>query len=284
MAQAETVAQTATAQPQTPTVGKSLFWDDLRIGLQVLSAGAPIVVLGALVAHFASSTFGPAIVLVGMIGTILGVKICCSTPEETGVSVAPLAGLVAGTFAVLATIIGWFTGLPQAGVVVAVLGGVAYVVVAFEMYASAKYLNYKSLVPLALYHLITTVIVAILFVALSSTSQLLMASRTYMELISLGLVSFTTCVAWQLSSAIGRAQVGQAVESTVTEAAEGQSPSTVADDKPTPPPMGAPYFNDEQYNVFQADDASAGGAIVGLMTAVFTVGVVIYAIIALITW
>lgn len=172
----------------------------------------------------------------------------------------------------------------MAGLIVAILGGVAYVVVAFEIFASAKFLGYKSLVPLALYHLITTVVVAVLFIALSSTTELLVASRLYIEVISLGLVAFTVCVALQLADGIKRAQAGEAIEATSAEMEEATKAETLGDDKPPTPPTSAPYFNDEQYNVFQSDDKSAGGAIVGLMTAVFTVGVVIYAIIAMMAY
>jgi hypothetical protein len=43
-------------------------------------------------------------------------------------------------------------------------------------------------------------------------------------------------------------------------------------------------FTDQEWQNFQKDDVVAGGMIVGLMTAIFTVGLFLYATIAFIAW
>jgi hypothetical protein len=48
-------------------------------------------------------------------------------------------------------------------------------------------------------------------------------------------------------------------------------------------PSGRPtYFTDQEWADFQKSDRAAGGAVVGLMAAIFTIGLLLYTTVALV--
>lgn len=58
------------------------------------------------------------------------------------------------------------------------------------------------------------------------------------------------------------------------------SPSPHADHATGP----RPYFTDAEWQAFRRDDVKAGGAIVGLMIGIFTIGLLLYASICVVVW
>jgi hypothetical protein len=68
---------------------------------------------------------------------------------------------------------------------------------------------------------------------------------------------------------------------SVEQAASG-SAAQVPAASPTPPPASRPAFTAAERQAFQADDWHAGAAVVGLMVTIFTIGLVLYAVIAVI--
>jgi hypothetical protein len=66
------------------------------------------------------------------------------------------------------------------------------------------------------------------------------------------------------------------------EQAAGRKTAEVSATSLTPPPASEPPFTAAEWQAFRSQDWHAGAAIVGLMVAIFSIGVALYTVIALI--
>lgn len=285
----ETPSTTEEQTPAVPNIAKNLFWDDVRIGLQVVAIGGIVLALGSLLAQYNTVpiVLSYLIVAVGAFASIIGLKICCSLPKEGGIGSLLLPAAMGCAILAFVTLLGWLVGLVPAAVsapVVAVLAGLAGILFAIAISPMGGFLGDSVL---AFHGHLLTGAMAIFTIAAVIMTLTGVAStdgpRNILEIGGLALAGYLLFVASTLSFAIGRVQQGLLPYRTVSEEEQGLAEEVPEDDMPKAPPTPAPYFNPDEYKVLNKEDTSAGAAIVGLMTAVFTVGVVLYTIIAVIT-
>jgi len=290
-------SEEATVAPEEgytgPEIGPNLFWDDVRIGMGMLVNGLFLLLLGAVI--------GPAIlpvllyallVLIGGIFTVLGLKVCASIPSESGVSQYALGAFVCGALCFVTAIVNWFMSWSQPVLVGAtvVLGAASAVMFTIVFAGCARFLHHHWLTLLTTQFVIVAAFYSFLFILFVMTP---LRENIAIELVALVLTAVVSVFAMYLASmtktALTRAQQGLPVEGKLaaTEAmAAAAGESGVSTEKGPqlehvePPSPEAPLFTESEVKGFQTDDGSAGKAIVGLMTGVFSVGVILYTIIA----
>ena len=328
---------------QAPTdVAQSLFWDDVRAGLKLVSVGVVLLLVGEIGWQFRFHAFlVGAIIIVGAMMTVVGLLICTAIPKETGQRTVGLlaAGCAAlGTLALL--VYQFYPGdLSDVAKIAVVLGAAALVFFALFLRGAASYICHRPLiaaarllVPVATgfavilvlacmsegvenpvvrrwidliaivvvimvtplmaaarrrrYVLLGGVAVSLLVAGLSERvedSAVHSAVRLLIDLLAIAMVAVLAYVAWGVSDAILRCRLGQPLEapryklSAEYLAAEEQRLARENIFYVPPPP---PHFSENEVRFFHADDSKAAAAIVVLMAGIFTVGVVLYLVVA----
>jgi hypothetical protein len=287
MAQVEEMAAQSSKTASPPPIGKNLFWDDVRIGLNLLSIGVIILVIAALAGPWLPGWLTALIVLAGGIVTVLGVKVCAPIPAESGVSMPALGAFLLAGLCFVTVIISYFLGWPTGGLALSiVLGAVAHVLMALVLVGCLRYLGHRWLGTLAMAYVVIAAIyggvVALFFLTPLHTILTFQISVQVLTAAVVGLLSYLACGA---SQALRRAQQGLPVECQ-------PAGETVLDGAPTkmlradkPPPLPEEFaFSQSDVDGFGAQDSTAGRAIVVLMAGVFSVGVILYTIIAVMAW
>jgi hypothetical protein len=268
-------------------VATSLFWDDVRAGLKLVSIGAVLLLVGEIGMQFRFHAFlVGAIVIVGALLTVIGSLICTAIPKETGQRTVALlaAGCAAlGTLALL--VYQFYPGdLPNVATIAVVLGAIALVLFTRFLRGAANYICHRPLIAAARSLVsVATGFAVLLIVVCASELVENSAARLLIDLLAIGMVSMLAYVAWGVSDAILRCRLGQPLEvpqyklSSEYLAAEEQRLARENIFYHPPPP---PHFSENEVHFFHADDAKAAAAIVVLMAGIFTVGVVLYLVVA----
>jgi hypothetical protein len=282
----ENTANTAEAPtpPATPDIGKNLFWDDFRIGLKVLCGGIAVLLAGVILVR-EPQFLSVAIVVIGALVTLVGLKICASIPDETGKNPLALAAFLSAKLCALLAVIAFFMSSSMLALVAVVLGGIAYILFMVVFQAAAQYLRHPTVSAFSLWHLIAAGVISVLLIAVAATGLWATSPMLLLllQVLTAAALIFFMVHALELSAAIQRVQQGQPLilikEAKQVAAAEEE---TVEHEVlPQVHPEGAKVFSEDIVGKLHAQDNSAGKAIVLLMTGVFSVGVILYAIIAI---
>src|SRR5262249_33943369 len=131
--------------------GKNLFWDDVRIGLNLLPCGVVLLLLGAVAGPwFLPQWLWMATALVGGVLTVLSIKICAAIPPESRVSLPAQGALVAAPLCLVTVIVNYVLGWPRGGLVATLLlGAAAHVLFALVLLGCVRYLAHRPLATLA---------------------------------------------------------------------------------------------------------------------------------------
>ncbi len=281
MSQLQVAAQGG-ATSNTPNIGKNLFWDDVRIGLNLMPWGVGLLLLGAVAGPWILPYWlWVALVLVGGLVMVLSIKICAAIPPESGVNLPAQGAMIAAVACLVTVVVCHFMGWPQPGLIAALaLGAAAHVLFALVVLGCVRYLAHPALATLAgAYAVVALIYSVLLFVfflmpAVRDQAQM-QAGLALVSVLVAGFLMFLTSSA---SAALQRAQQGLPAVATAEEAA-ARAGRTVRADKPEPLPEEF-CFTESEVEGFAAQDSTAGKAIVALMTGVFSVGVILYTIIA----
>ncbi len=270
-----------------PDVSTSLFWDDVRTGFKVVSVGIVFLLIGEIGMQFRFHAFlVGSIVIIGAILTLIGLGISTAIPKETGLRNLALVTAGCAALGTLALLIYQFypTDLPTAAQIAVVLGAAALVFFALLLRGATTYIGHRPLMAAARSLVSVSTGFALLLVVVSLTDWVAIpAVRLLVDLLAIGMVAMVAYVAWGTSDAIFRARCGHPLELP----RYAHSPEYLAAEEQrlarenifyTPPPP--PHFSENEVHFFHADDAKAAGAIVVLMAGIFTVGVVLYLIVA----
>jgi hypothetical protein len=287
MAQVEEIDAQSSKTVSPPPIGKNLFWDDVRIGLNLLSNGVIVLVIAAITGPWLPGWLTALLVLVGGIVTILGVKVCASIPVESGVNMPALGAFLLAALCFISVVINYFIGWSTGGLVISILlGAAAHILIALVLVGCVRYIGHRWLASLAMVYVVIAAIhaavVALFFLTPLATNFTFQISVQILTAVVLGFLAYLACGA---SQALRRAQQGLPVEyqpGTETEFA-GTPTKVLRADKP--PPLPEEFaFSQSEVAGFGAQDSTAGRAIVVLMAGVFSVGVILYAIIAVMAW
>src|SRR5437763_14035564 len=108
MSQPETMSPSRGAGA-TPNLGKNLFWDDVRIGLNLLVYGVVFLLIGAVAGPGALPAWVQVLAtLAGGVVTVLGIKVCAHIPAESGVSFPAQGAFMAAALCFVTVIINYF--------------------------------------------------------------------------------------------------------------------------------------------------------------------------------
>src|SRR5947209_2226546 len=100
----------ADARQAPADVARSLFWDDVRTGLKVVSVGMILVLVGELCIPFHTPTFlSGSVLLVGGLLCLLGLGVSTAIPKETGVRTLALASAGCAALGLLALVADLFS-------------------------------------------------------------------------------------------------------------------------------------------------------------------------------
>ncbi len=272
-----------------PEIGKNLFWDDFRIGLIILAGGALLVVVSILLTYVPYlGWLGYLGIFLGGVGTVLGVKVCASIPEESGVSLFGLAALGAATLCLLGVLVHFFA--PGLGLLVptVILWALALDLFAWVMRGAADFLQSQVLGLLTMLYVGVAIITSLLFVVFAVSGGLGNApTQVILILVGIATVLFLSYLATEISRAIGFAQQGLPVggqipgEKVTAEVGAPEEQAVAGEHHETPGTTEeSPVFSETDVEKFRTSDSSAGRAIVMLMTIVFAIGVFMYTIVA----
>jgi hypothetical protein len=229
-------------------------------------------------------------VLAGGIATVLGLKVCAAIPAESRVSPLAFGAFVAGKLCFLAVIVGFFMSWQLDGVamVALVLGGLAHVLFAAELRGVVAFLGHRWLTTVASGYVAVAAVYSVFLAVVCLTP---MGATFNGQVAAQGVSILVGALLLYLLSgaytALQRAQQGLPVEApagaravTTEVSAEPTALHKELSFRPAPPPETF-QFNKNDVDGFQAQDSTAGKAIVALMTGVFSVGVILYTIIAI---
>lgn len=283
------VSASAGGMASAPHIGKNLYWDDVRIGLQVLMYGVMVLVVGAVASPLLPGWLAALLVLAGGVGTVLGLKICASIPSESGVSVPAQGAFFLGALCLVLAIFNWFTSWTNTATAAAcvLLGAAAHVAFALVLKGCVTFLRHQGLLPLTLLYLLLAAAYSLFLMAFVLTpmnaNPTVVAAVQVATLVVAAFLLFLLCGA---ATALQRAQQGLPAEGPAVAA-----PGAAADSsalmtaerksayKPEPPPEEF-QFSKNEVEAFEAQDSTAAKAIVALMTGVFAIGVILYTIVA----
>lgn len=263
-AESTTPAEETQPESKLPDISKNLFWDDTRIGFQVIGFGALIVLLGLFAVGFGVDMAGGIITLIGLLVLVAGTKIACAMSEEISSGWFVFAALGLVKLSLLAFLVSMFLpdSLLEFLLSLSSLGLMFASLVCFALAFSGgfKYLEQPVLASRSMVFLIVVAVGAL---------SLIVSSVLIPGVIFGGLAYLS----FEMAQVIKQVQLG----STEEKAGEEED---LTDEEVAHAPEGTDVFPQEVQNKLHAEDNSAGRAIVVLMTAVFSVGVVLYAIIA----
>jgi hypothetical protein len=280
-------ASNSEARQAPADVATSLFWDDVRTGLKVVSVGVILLLIGEIGTQFRfHGFFVGATVIIGAVMTLGGLGICTAIPKATGLRNVALGTAGCAALGTLALLVYQFypDDLPTVAKIAVVLGAVALVLFALLLRGAATYIGHRVLTAAGRSLVSVATGFAVLLVVVCVTEWVdNPALRLLVDLLAIGLVGMLVYVTWGTSDAILRARLGQPLEaprftlSAEYLAAEEQRLARENIFYAPPPP---PHFSENEVHFFHADDAKAAGAIVVLMAGIFTVGIVLYLIVA----
>lgn len=269
--------QTSTDIPQ---IAGNLWWDDVRQGVGFLFTGLAIYLVPFLIGRFLfADWFNGIFYVVSAVLILLGMKTCLSAPSESKAGPLALATLGCTKLIVIGFIVLLVIGrLDEFGIALLVLGLLANILLALFIRKTAEYLRARSLALLALQY---AMMAGLLSVAILVAA--LLKAHWIADALTLLLIGIQLFLLGHLLEAIGRAQEGISPKATKTVAAAAHDAPAVAHAaEPDPiPVVPAPYFTEQQWEKLETSDVGAGRAVVGLMTAIFLIGVVLYSIVAL---
>jgi len=280
-------APNAESRQAPADVAQSLFWDDVRTGLKVVCVGLILLLVGELSAQFRLHDFlvGAAF-MVGAVLTLIGLGICTAVPKETGVSQKAIGAAACAALGILAMLLRLVipADVPVVGALPAVLSAVALVLFALVLRGCVTYIGHRQLTAAArsLVSVATGFALLLVVVSLSGLVEH-PALRVLVDLLAIGIVGMFVYIAWGTSDAILRVRQGLPLETprfaTSPEylAAEEQR---LARENVTYAPPPPPHFSETEVRFFHTDDAKAATAIVMLMAGIFSVGVVLYSVVA----
>lgn len=288
MEQEATLSPPATESPaaEAPVIGKNLFWDDYRIGLKTTAWGSlSLLIVSVLLAPLLPSALAALLVFAAGVATLLGVKISANVPEETGASVAALATLGLTFVAFLCVIVGYlFSSGATCYTIAAVAGSLAFIGYNYVANAACKYLRLRALGLYATAALGLAVLSAAVF-CVTYLAGLMAGTgfRVLVQLLIAASVAFTSYIAFQLAGVIRRGQLGLPLEADLGEAESAAEEIEVGEE---PPPLTADvdveHLPEAEVKALRSEDTNAAKAVVVLMAGVFSVGVVLYTIIAIV--
>jgi len=269
-------------------VAQSLFWDDVRTGFKVVGVGGIVLLVGELSAQFHAHRFlVGAILIVGAALSVIGLAICTAIPKETGARSTALGAAGCAAVGALALLLHLFSPMeiPAADIVAVVLGLAGLVLFAIVLRDCATYIGHRPLTAAArsLVSVAAGFAVFVLVVIALTLLTEIPGLRALVDLVAIGIVGMVVYIAWGTSDTILRVRTGQALElpryvgSAEYLAAEQLR---LARENVTYPPPPPPHFSETEVRFFHADDAKAAAAIVCLMAGIFSVGVVLYLIVA----
>jgi hypothetical protein len=288
------MSQTNHSEPSTEArqvpadVAQSLFWDDVRGGLKLVSVGLILLLVGELCIQFHLHEFlsGAAIIAGGLI-CLLGLGICTAVPQESGARPVAVLAAVCGGLGLLALLVDLFNLFyqPVLGAFAVALGAVSLVLFAIFLLRCAAYLGHRPLLAGARSFSMVAPVFAflMLMVALTGLGEA-PAARALVGILAIGVVANAVYLAWETAAGILRVRQGAPLEAarrlppTAEELAAEQK--RLARENITYKPSPPPHFSGDEVRFFRADDSRAGGAIVVLMAGIFFAGVVLYTIVA----
>lgn len=277
------VEQTTQPQPSSniPQIAGNLWWDDVRLGFGFLFAGLLVYLVPFLVGRFVFvQAVNTVFYVISTLLILVGFKMCLSVPAEA--RARPLAGAAFG--GVLLTIIGFFVllasgQLATAGIGLLAVGLLANILLVLFIRAVAEYLQARSLALLSMQYTIAAVVLSLAIVAATWLGAHMISDA--LSVLVLGVQLFLIGHAYE---AIGREEHGLAPEVKMPTPGIIAAVEAAAHEPPhdMPTVVHSPYFSDKQWEALETSDKSAGRAVIGLMTAIFLIGVCLYSIIAVI--
>lgn len=292
--------ETAAEEQQTsiPNIEKNLFWDDVRIGFGTVRVGVLILLIGALLNVMGvSGFFSVTTILIGALTTLAGLHVCTSVPKETGAIPICQAALGCSALCFLCLVINYFlwaffeeiSPIPILWSVAAVLGPLGFILFALTVSRAAGYLKIKSFRTCSDLYFSTGALFGFLF-ALFTLGALYSedVNSIYAFKVVFGILILGAGISLWMVLGIGRQTI--ALLFAGEEPEEGDLPldgteeepvtaeGVVVADKPMEP-VSEPYFGDEEWGKLHQDDVFMGGWIVKLLTVIFCIGVLIYAVV-----
>jgi hypothetical protein len=274
-------------------VTRSLFWDDVRTGLKVASVGIVVLLIGELVNQYVAHGFvGGIFLILGAALTVIGLGICTAIPKDTGTRPWAIATALLAAVGALALVIWLFSEARAAGILAVLLAGFTLILLAMVLRGATTYIGHRPLMAAAGALITSARAFAILLTIVALWGPVsqggvplgdIMPVRLLADLLAIGMVGMTVYLAWNTSEAILRARLGHPLELPRLR----QTPEYLAAEEArlarenvtyVPPPP--PHFNENEVRYFHADDTRAASAIVYLMAGIFTVGVVLYLVVA----
>jgi len=269
--------QTSAAVPQ---IAGNLWWDDVRQGVGFMFTGLGIYLVPFLLGrHLFADWFNGIFYVVSGLLILLGMKMCLSAPPESKASPLALATLGCTKLILLGFIVLLVIGrLQEFGIALLVFGLLANILLALFVRKVAEYLQARSLALLAVQYAMMAGLLSVAVIVAS-----LLGARWIADGLTLLLIGVQLFLLGHLLEAIGRVQKGVSPEATKAVAvAAHDAPTAAHAAEPDPiPAIPAPYFSDQQWEKLETSDVGAGRAVVGLMTAIFVIGVALYSIVAL---
>lgn len=271
-----------TTQPQAssniPQIAGNLWWDDVRLGFGLLFAGFLVYLVPFLIHRFVVSAVSGIFYVISALLLLAGLKMCMSVPAESRARV-----LAVGAFAgAMLTLISFFVllgagYLKEAGIGLLALGLLTNILLALFIRGVAGYLQARSLELLSRQYAFAAAVLSVAIIVATRQNADLLADA--LSLLVIGVQLFLVGHAFE---AVARELRGLAPEvkmptSGIIAAVEAAAHTPEHD---TPTVVHAPFFSDKQWKALETSDKSAGRAVIGLMTAIFLIGVFLYTIVA----
>jgi hypothetical protein len=222
----------------------------------------------------------------------------CPRPGGIKVSLLAQAAFFAAALCLVTVVVNFFVSWGWLELVVGsvAIGALAYVLFAVVLNGVVTFLRHRWLMTLAKVHIPVAAVYAVIVLAAclaylgNDVNFRVEIGNTLMmgvQLLTVLVGAFVLYLLQGASAALQRAQQGLPVEGPLpTKAGEGTEGEVALvaghrkSDKPEPLPEHF-AFSESDVEGFQAQDSTAGKAIVALMTGVFCIGVILYTIIAM---